>query len=239
MFMSDYEDSELGLCILARHLSEWPWQKYTKILDQEALRQLVRVKTAHRTGRELCPQWTPLRIWYGRSSSCSCVWPWCHHTVRRPPWWAARWRSLADRRQTPSYTLEGGLLWREGEGLFESSGTEERTYRYICVCEPTKAGKNWMMQLCVVAFNVEVVQTTQEMIQPSLNAEACWCWVWIMLFDTLKTIYPVARTWCFHYIAAWDHVGRPEVQVWFPPVCFHWKRNMCMPQCIVNKRQSK
>lgn len=29
------------------------------------------------------------------------------------------------------------------------------------------------MQLCVVAFNVEVVQTTQEMIQPSLNAEAC------------------------------------------------------------------
>ena len=144
MSMSDYKESEFGLSVFLL---------VNTILDQEALRQLVRVNTAHRTGRELCPQWTPLRIWYGRSSSCSCVWPWCRHTARRPPWWAARWRSLADRRQTPSYNLEGGLLWREGEGLFESSGTGERTYRYICVCvcvcvnQPRQGRTEWWKSL--------------------------------------------------------------------------------------------
>ena len=47
MSMSDYKESEFGLSVFLL---------VNTILDQEALRQLVRVNTAHRTGRELCPQ---------------------------------------------------------------------------------------------------------------------------------------------------------------------------------------
>ena len=237
MSMSDYKESEFGLSVFLL---------VNTILDQEALRQLVRVNTAHRTGRELCPQWTPLRIWYGRSSSCSCVWPWCRHTARRPPWWAARWRSLADRRQTPSYNLEGGLLWREGEGLFGSSGTGERTYRYICVCvcvcvcvcEPTKTGKNWMMKILVVAFTLRLYKQLKK-----------W-------FSCPWTPKPVDVEYELCSLTRWEqHIQWQERGVLisslleimladqrsrFDFLSFVFtEKVLCMPHCILNKRQSK
>lgn len=75
------------------------------------------MKISHQRGGEPCPQWTPQQIGYGRSFSCSFWWQRFPHTVRRPPRWAARWRSRADRRQIPSYTLEGVPWWPEAEGL--------------------------------------------------------------------------------------------------------------------------
>lgn len=87
--------------------------------------------TVYLTGKEPCPQWTRRQIWYGRSFSCSCEWPWCRRTAQRPPWWAALWRSLADRRQTRSYTLEGAPLWLEGEGLFKRRGTKAKAFSIV------------------------------------------------------------------------------------------------------------
>lgn len=50
-----------------------------------------------------------------------------------------------------------------------------------------------------------------------------WCWVWIMLFEMGKTICSMVGTYCFDWIAAGNHSGRPEEQVWFPVLCFHSK----------------
>lgn len=81
---------------------------------------------AYLTGTAPCPPWTRRQSGCGRSSSCSCGWPWCRRTVQTPPWWAAPWRSPADRPQTLSCTQGGALAWLEAAGLFKRCATESK-----------------------------------------------------------------------------------------------------------------
>lgn len=79
------------------------------------------------TGKEPCPPWTRRRSGYGRSSSCSCGWPWYRRTVRKPPWWVARWHSPVNRPQTLSCTPGGDHAWQEVAGLFKRCAAESKT----------------------------------------------------------------------------------------------------------------
>lgn len=187
------------------------------------------VLTAHPKGKEPCPQWTLQQIWYGRSSSCFCVWRRFHHTARRPPRWAARWSSLARRRQTPSYNPEGGLSWPVGGGLLRSGGKKGRIKSYLSTIARLKYWDRAVNKYpewwnCVHSHwcgdNTAEIRGTQEMIQLPQKTETRF-WEWIMLFKKLNTICPGAGTYGYDYITAGNHFGRPEEPGWFPVFCFN------------------